>query len=178
MAIEDQFFSALPSQHAGIARAGDDGDEIHLPAFAIRFPRLEDEWLPLSWQPETMDLTPSYRDALIAFSVSQEAIADRMLAAITAALPTLSDTYGEDLAAAHGPTIASSLVPKAVTFHQAGDQVLAGIELDCDWDAECGLGLLLRDGAVLGIGLAEVAFSAGSAHAVAKGDKAPLLWMP
>ncbi|GGF63286.1 hypothetical protein GCM10007301_23890 [Azorhizobium oxalatiphilum] len=173
---DDPFFSTLPPEHAGVARAGDDGDEIHLPAFAAHFPRLESEWLPLRWQPESMDLTPAFRDGLVAFATGQEKAAHAILTAIANALPALSQTYGEDLAARYAPALAESLVPLAITLHDTGGAVLVGLELDCDWDPESGLGLLLSGDRVLGVGFADVSFSPAIAREAAGGETSAFLW--
>ncbi|MBA4788702.1 MAG: hypothetical protein H2042_03315 [Rhizobiales bacterium] len=175
---DDDFFSALPPEHAHVARAADDGDEIHLPSFRARFPRLEGDWLPLRWEPEAMTLSPAFRDALIAVSMGQTATAEAIVAAVKAALAALSETYGEDLAAAYGDTLPQSVEPLALTFHDVGGAILVGIEFNCDWDPESGLGLLMRDGRVLGVGFADVAFSGGVAQAVAAGETKPFQWTP
>lgn len=179
--VDDQvdLFANIPEPYACRIRSGDDGDEIRLPAWAARFGGGCAEWFSVTLEPETEVLGAAHRDGLIALLAGEAAILDGMLKAVDAALPVLGERYDVDMEALFGAGLAVAITPRAVVLHDPGaGPAVTGVEFDCGWDPERGLGLLLRAGRVLGIGPGDTAFATWKARRAAQGENDFFFWKP
>lgn len=119
--------------------------------------------------------------------LGQAAIGQAIIAGLTAAIPKIHSLYADAYYGTNVPwpqpeTIGRAVSPVHVYVHDVGEAgALIGVELNCDWDPEHGLGIIVRDTEalgveVLGVDTADAAFLDWVARAAAKGQHAFFLW--
>lgn len=183
----------LPPIFQGQLRATENGNEIFLPTWAaILSSGVSADatgWVLFDFCPdESLDSpTPAQIAMAERLILDQAAIGQAIIAGLTAAIPKIHALYADAYYGADAPwpqaeTIGRAVSPVHVYVHDVGeDGALIGVELNCDWDPEHGLGIIMRDTDVLGVEVlgvdtADAAFLDWVARAAAKGQHAFFIW--
>ncbi|MGU3538776.1 DUF6985 domain-containing protein [Methylobacterium sp. A54F] len=122
-------------------------------------------------------LSGSETGALARLVAEQARLGRAIVAALCRSRLRIADVLGlvpgdEAVALPTRRNAASTLSPRALHLHPTGGSVLVGVVFDCDWDHEHGLGVLIRDGDVLGLDAAAAAADPRVAQRAALGRHA------
>lgn len=172
--------ASLPPALSAHVRLTLAGSQLRLPAWAGLFrpggDAADEGWFDFGDEDDSPP-TPAQIAALGRLIADQAAIGHAVLRAVSAALPAIEAMFsdagwrvrlpGPDL-----PELGASLAVSGVVVHDIpGGEAVLGVVLRCDWDAEHGLGVLLRGTEPLGVGGADAAILGWVARAAARGER-------